>query len=193
MAFIFSLSEEVSSRMVEVLQDFFNAYPLGKEFQDSLVKAHKEVRITDTNPTDQQQYPLIVVESIPNESVPVSLGNVLGYEEYNERNYVVYGGNANVNTTLRIYDTGKVGAGKLADVVFLALMHYAMMELKRSFIFLQPQVRFTKPTKLTGTNLGGDVWMCTVNVPIVTEWRQYFEQVVLELEKVAALPVVKND
>ena len=175
MSFIYSLSDEVSNSIIEALQDFFMAYPLGKAFNDSLAPVNKSVIIKDSFSADAQQLPQIVIQSTPAEHIPLHLGNKQGMETFNDRVFETYGGNVNIATSLNIYDSGKPNVARLADVVFLAFMYYVPMVLRRRYMFVQPQVKFTNPTKQTGTALGGDVFMNTLSVPVITDWHQYFE------------------
>jgi hypothetical protein len=175
MSFIYALSEEVSKSLVEVLQDFFMAYPLGAAFNTTLAKVNKSVIIKENFSADTQQLPQVVIQSTPAEHIPLHLGNKQGVETFEDKDYITYSGDVNVATSLNIYDSGILNVQKLSDVVFLAFMYYVPACLSRRFMFPQPQVRFTNPTKVTGQNIGGEVFRNTLTVPIRTSWHQYFE------------------
>lgn len=183
-SFIYSMSEEITTSLIEILQDFFMAYPLGKAFNDSLSKVNKSVIIKDTFSVDSQQLPQVVIQSAPADHMPLSFGNKQGTEQYNDKEYITFSGNLNIVVSLNIYDSGKPNVAKLADIVFLAFMYYVPMAMNRRFLFPQPQVRFTNPVKQTGNNLGGDVFMNTLTVPIISEWHQYFEIAAPELAEI---------
>ena len=190
--FIFGLSESVSTRMIQCLQDFFQATSLGRDFNTKLHSVNKEVIIQDQfSAADSQSLPQIVVASVPVDSVPVSLGNRIGQEEYNSHLYNVYGGNANLATTLEIYDSGKVNVCQLADIVFLSLMQYVKDSMESSYMFIQPQIRFTSVSKVNSSPvLGGAIYRITLSVPIVSEWRQYMEVVTVESSAIVNEPTV---
>jgi hypothetical protein len=173
--FIFGLSEGVSKQLIYVLQDFFQAVKLGKEFNDKLKRVNKEVVIMDEFAPDTQLLPQVVVQSIPVDHTPISLGNALGPATVNDQLFEVFGGTANMSTTLSIYDSGKANTCALADIIFLALMQYVPMRLGQQEMTVQPQVRFTNATKVTGPKVGGDVYKITLTVMIVGNWRQYLE------------------
>jgi hypothetical protein len=191
--FIFSLSEAVSLRMIQCLQDFFQIAPLGRDFNQKLWSVNKEVIIQDQFNTDSQALPQIVVTSVPVDSVPISLGNKLGREEYNGHLYDVYGGNANMATTLEIYDNGKVNVSKLADIVFLSLMQYVKESMQASQMFIQPQIRFTAAAKINASPvLGGAVYRIPLVVPVVSEWRQYMEIITVGTAGITTEPTVEH-
>jgi hypothetical protein len=179
--FIFGLSEDISTRMIQVLQDFFQADSLGRRYNRKLGEVNKEVIIQDQfSVADTQQLPQVVVTAVPVDALPVSLGNKLGEEEYGDQLFSVYGGNVTTNVILEIYDNGKPAVCKLADIVFLSMMEYVKEHMQISFMTVQPQIRFSQPTKVNATVVGGAVYKLTLSVPVVAEWRQYREIVAVE-------------
>lgn len=173
--FIFSLAEDVTARLIQCLQDFFQATSLGRTLRDTLGKVNKEVIVQDQySSLDSQLLPQIVVTSVPGDHVPLSLGNKLGEEIYMDHLYRVYGGNVNITATLELYDSGKRNVCALADLVFLSLMEYVPEHMRRTGMTVQPQVKFNKATK-TNTSVGGEVYFVPITVPIIAEWRQYME------------------
>ena len=171
--FIYSLSETVSDRIIMVLQDFFKAYPLGIAFNSALQKVAKQVNITDQFSADTIGLPQVVVNSMPMDTQPISLGNKLGKETYNDHIYEVYSGIVNINTTFELYDSGKPNVGKLADIILLALMQYVREQLKSTYMTLHLNPRFSNPTKVN-TSVDG-IYRSTITVQIITEWNQYME------------------
>ena len=190
--FIYGLSESVSTRLIQVLQDFFMAYPIGKAFNAALKNVNKEVIILDDFAPDTQQLPQVVVNSMPQESMPVSLGNRVGREEYGELLFDVHQGLVNIATTWSIYEVDKPSLGRLADVLFLAFMQYVPYNMRRTGMTPQPKISFTNPGKLTGTKLGGSVFMSRMNVLIVSEWMQYMEIETIDTEKIEHQPSVEG-
>lgn len=173
--FIFGLSEDVTSRLITFLQDFLQSNSLGKTLRERLGKVNKEVIVQDQYTSmDSQLLPQIVVTSVPVDGIPLSFGNRLGEEIYMDHLYVVYGGNVLISASLEIYDSGKRNVCELADLVFLSLMEYIPGRMKQVNMTVQPQVKFTKATK-ANTAVGGEVYVVTVSVPIIAEWRQYME------------------
>ena len=179
--FIFGLSEEVSKQVIYVLQDFFQATSLGRQFNDRLKKVNKEVIIMDEFAPDTQLLPQVVVRSTPVDHTPVSLGNRLGQETYGSQIFDVYGGLATLSTTIDIYEIGKPNVCALADVIFLSFMQYVRDRLLALQITTQPQIKFTAATRVTGLTVGGEVYKLSLAVPIVSNWKQY-----LEIETVGA-------
>jgi len=173
--FIFGLSETVSSHVIYALQDFFQATKMGRAFNDRLKKVNKEVVIMDEFAPDTQRLPQVVVKSIPTDHVPVSLGNRLGKETFREQLFDVYGGMANMSTSIDIYESGKANVCALADVIFLSFMQYVRDRLIRINITPQPQVKFSSAAKVSGPLVGGDVYRITLVVPISSTWKQYLE------------------
>lgn len=176
--FIFSLSEAVSKRMIDCLQDFFQVAPLAKEFNRRLWAVNKEVIVQDQfSVSDSMSLPQIVVTAVPADHVPVSLGNKLGTTEFNDHLFEEYGGMANMIVTLELYDSGKVNVCQLADIVFLSLMQYVKQALQSTYMTIQPQIKFTNAQKTNAGVIGGGVYKINLTVPVTAEWRQYMEVV----------------
>jgi len=173
--FIFGLSEEISKQVIYVLQDFFQATTMGRTFNDRLKKVNKEVVIMDEFAPDTQLLPQVVIKSVPVDHTPVSLGNRLGQETYGAQVFDVYGGLATLSTAIDLYESGKPNVCALADVVFLAFMQYVRDRLVPQGITIQPQIRFSAATKVTGLAVGGDVYRLSLNVNIIGNWKQYME------------------
>ena len=190
--FIFSLSEDVSKQVINVLQDFFQATKLGRMFNNRLKKVNKEVIIMDEFAPDTQPMPQVVVKSIPVDHTPVSLGNRLGMEPFGDQLFVVYGGLATMNTTLDIYDTGKASVCALADVIFLSLMQYVRDRLAQLTITIQPQIRFTTAQKITGLTVGGEVYRISLSVTIVSNWKQFLEVDTVSTDTIETQPTPVN-
>jgi len=191
--FIFGLSEAVSERMIQCLQDFFQVAPIAQEFNRKLWSVNKEVIIQDQfSVMDSQSLPQIVVTSVPVDAVPLSLGNRLGQEEYNDRLYEVYGGNANLAVTLEIYDSGKVNVSQLADIVFLGMMQYVSDMMRATMMTIQPQIRFTNASKVNASPVvGGALFRITLTIPVVGEWRQYMEITTVNTTTIVHEPTVE--
>jgi hypothetical protein len=186
--FIFGLSEEVSTKVIDVLQDFFQATPIGRAFNERLKKSNKEVVILDEFALDTQSLPQVVVTAVPADNLPVSLGNRLGTETYGTQLFDVYGGLINMNVTLDLYDSGKPNVCQLADIIFLSFMQYVRDRLIPCGITSQPQVKFTKATKVNGVVVGGEVYKISLNVPVVSEWKQYLEIETVDVESIETQP-----
>lgn len=174
--FIFGLSYQVSDMVIKVLQDFFQATTLGRDFNTHLNKVNKEVVILDQFAADTRPLPQVVVSSLPVDAVPLSLGNRLGQETYENELFDVYGGQVKLATTLEVYDGGKPNVHQLADVVFLAMMQYVPFRLGAMQMIVDvANVRFTNATRVTGSNVGGELYSIRLTFPIISEWRQYME------------------
>lgn len=173
--FIFGLSESVSDRLIKILQDYFMIDTLGLAFNAALAKVNKEVVVLDEFNKDTMNLPQIVINAVPSDNVPLSLGNKLGMESFGDYDYDVYGGDVNHNVTISLYDAGKPNVQQLADIVFLALMQYIPTNMATTFMHVQPQVRFSNATKQSGDRLGGEYYLVRVTVPIRSEWRQFMK------------------
>ena len=174
--FIFSMSEQVSDLLITSLQDFFQSDELAKELNNKLSLVEKEICVVDQFSTDTTRFPQVVVSSLPVDGIPLSLGNRLGKETYEDEIFDVYGGHVTMNTTIELYDSGKPNVHKLADLVFLSLMQYIPMKLQA--VKMTPdiaKVRFSNANKVTGTNLGGEIYKIPLTIPITAEWRQYMK------------------
>ena len=188
--FIFGLSEEVSKQFIYVLQDFFQSNKLGQAYNDKLKKTGKEVIIMDEWALDTQLLPQIVVKSMPVDNIPVSLGNRLGKEEFENQIFETYGGMANLATSLDIYAQGKAAVCSLADIVFLSLMQYVKDRLMQVNISVQPQIRFSSANKVTGVSVGGEVYRISLSVPVIGEWKQYLEIETVDTNSIVHQPTV---
>lgn len=182
--FIFSLASDTSDRLIKVLQDFFNKDTLCKELNAKLGKVNKEVTVVDQFMIDTVGLPQIVVSSNPVENIAESFGNRIGQEQYGDELFYVYGGRANINTTIELYDSGKPNVESLADLVFLGLMHFAYYNLMQTAMFIEtPKIKFTNATRSTNTT-GGEIYQIKLTLPIQTEWRQYFKIDTIDIEKI---------
>lgn len=179
--FIYALSDQVSESIIEVMQDFFNAYPLGKTFQNRLKEVGKEVVVLDEFSPDTVNIPQIVVSGMPADNIPLGFGNKLGEIDYNGHHYVRIGGDANFNSTVSVYEGSMQSCKKLVDVVFLGFMFYIKMRLQSQQIWPEDtKLRFTNPTKVSsaGGNIGrvgGEVYSSKITFNIRTHWDQFFE------------------
>lgn len=185
--FVFGLSYQVSDTLIKVLQDFFQATTMGRDFNTHLNKVNKEVVIMDQFAPDMRPIPQIVVSSLPMDTVPLSLGNRLGQDTYNNEIYDVYGGQVRMAATLEIYDSGKPNVHQLADVVFLAMMQYVPFRLGALQMIVDiANVKFTNATRITGTNVGGEIYAIKMTFPIISEWRQYMEILTVDSDVIRA-------
>lgn len=188
--FIFGLSEETSKALIYVLQDFFQATNLGKNFNEKLKKVKKEVVVMDEFAPDTQRLPQVVVRSIPVDHTPVSFGNALGMQVVNDQVFEIYGGLATLNTTIDIYDQGKPNTCALADVVFLSLMQYVRDRLQLQNLTIQPNIRFTNATRVNAALVGGELYRISLTLTIIGNWRQYLEIETVDADKIVAVPTV---
>jgi hypothetical protein len=182
--FIYALTGETSDRLIKVLQDFFNKDTLCRELNAKLGKVNKEVTVVDQYMIDTVGLPQIVVSSNPVDNIADSLGDRIGQEEYESELFYVYGGRANVNTTIELYDSGKPNVENLADLVFLGLMHFVYYNMMQTMMFIEkPKIRFSNATRST-TTAGGEVYQIKLTVPIQTQWRQYFKIDTIDIDKI---------
>lgn len=173
--FVFGLSEQVSARFIQVIQDFFNRNPLCRTLNTKLAKVNKEVKILDCFAPDTQSLPQIVVSSMPVTHSPISLGNRLGMQEVDGHAYMVYGGNLAIESQIELYELGKTNICDLADLLFLGLMQYIPFCMAQTQIVVQPNIRFTPASEYRKAAIDGEVFKLTLTVPVVSEWRQYME------------------
>jgi hypothetical protein len=182
--FIFGLSYQVSDLLIKVFQDYFQSNSLVKTLNTKLAKVNKEVSILDQFTPDTMRLPQIVVTSLPVDHIPLSFGNRIEQVTYDDHVYDVYGGQVNIGSTIEIYDSGKPNVHELADLVFLGLMQYVPMRMGTSQIIVDTaKVRFANATKTT-SGLGGDVYRINLTVPLISEWRQYFEIETVDVETI---------
>ena len=182
--FVYALSGDVSDRLIEVLQDFFNKDSLCRELNNKLGKVNKEVTIVDQFNIDTVGLPQIVVSSNPIDNIPDSFGDRIGQEQYLDELFYVYGGRANVNTTIELYDSGKPNVEQLADLVFLGMMHFVYYSMMQTMMFIEkPKIRFSNATR-SSTTTGGETYQIKFTVPIQTQWRQYFKIDTIDIEKI---------
>lgn len=187
--FIFSMSEQVSDMLITVLQDYFQATDLTKELNTDLAKVLKEVTVLDQFTSDSVRLPQVVVSSLPADSIPLSLGNRIGQETYEDEIYDVYGGNVILNTTIEMYDSGKPNVHKLADMVFLGLMQYVPMRMGQLKMTMDvAKVRFSNANRITGTNVGGEIYKIPLTIPIISEWRQYMKIETVDTATLISVP-----
>ena len=174
--FVFGMSYQVSDLLIKVLQDYFQATDLTKSLNAHLARVNKEVSVLDQFSPDTVRLPQIVVASLPVDHTPLSLGNRLGTDTYGDQIFNVWGGQVTMNTTIEIYDSGKPNVHDLADMVFLGLMQYVQTRMKASLMIVDvTKVRFSNANRVTGENVGGEVYRIPLTVPIISEWRQYME------------------
>ena len=174
--FIFGMSYQVSDMLIKVLQDYFQATTFTKSINNRLGRVNKEVSILDQFTPDTVRLPQIIVSSLPVDHMALSFGNRLGRDTYEDEIFDIFGGQITMNTTIEIYDSGKPNVHELADMVFLGLMQYVPNRLKSSQMIVDmPKLRFTNANRVTGTNVGGEVYRIPMNVPIISEWRQYMK------------------
>jgi len=187
--FIFGLSYQVSDYLITVLQDYFQSNDLTKALNTRLGKVHKQVTVLDEFTPDTIGLPQIVVKSMPAESMPISLGNRIGKDTYGDEIFDVYGGQVLMNTTLEIYDSGKSSVHELADLVFLGIMQYIPNRLQtKQMIIDQARIRFANATRVTGTNVGGEVYRIPLTLPIRSEWRQYMKINTVDIDTIRNVP-----
>jgi len=181
---IFSLATDTSDRLIKVLQDFFNTDTLCKALNAKLGKVNKEVTIVDQYMIDIRGLPQIVVSSNPVENISDSFGDRIGYEEYGDELFYVYGGRANINTTIELYDSGKPNVEELAEIVFLGLSHFVYYNLMQTMQFIdKSKIKFSNATRST-TATGGEVYQIKLTMPIMTQWRTYFKADTTGIEEI---------
>lgn len=182
--FIYSLASNTSDMLIKILQDFFQAYALGREFNAGLAKVNKQVTIMDQFAADTQPLPQVVVTSMPADNMAISLGDKQGQQAFDDELYEVFGGQALINTTLELYDSGKPNVEKLADVIFLSLMYYVHMHMQIQYLTIdKPKIRFSNAVKITDTGLGGELYRINLTMPIITEWKQFMQIETVDVEK----------
>ena len=187
--FIFTMSYQVSDLLIKVLQDYFQATNLTRALNEHLAKVNKEVNVLDQFSPDTVRLPQIVVSSLPVDHTPISLGNRLGKDSYGDQLFDVWGGQVTMNATIEIYDSGKPNVHELADMVFLGLMQYVPTRMKASLMILDvTKVRFANANRVTGKNVGGEVYRIPLTIPIIADWRQYMEIETVDADKMRTDP-----
>ena len=185
--FIYTLSEQVSEQLITIIQDYFQAYPLGQQYLAHLALANKEVVVTDEFVKDGVQLPQVVVQGMPADAFPLSFGNKLGYETYMDHKYQVYGGHAVFNATIAVYEGSMRSCKELVDILFLGFMYYIKIRLQTLFTWPEDsKLRFSNPTKMapasgTATGVGSEMYVSRFSVNLRTEWKQFFEIVSPEM------------
>ena len=178
--FIYTLSEELSEKLIEIIQDYFNSYSLTKTYQQNLAKVNKEVIVLDEFAPDTVSLPQIVVQAMPADNFPLSLGNNLGRTTYMGHFYDVFGGRATFKSTLAIYDGSLNSCKKLVDILFLGFSYYIKKRLEAIQIWPEVKISFSNPTKMAVpgsavTTVGSEMYVSKFSFNISTDWRQFFE------------------